>query len=326
MKNSTINELVAKLPGDIALYPAILNLIYILVLPSFYGEFTPTREFITYTPQIFILIPTGIVLLFSMFRGDWLSGFLTVGTIILASFTILGFTTPQDKADIPHPDMRVMTYNILHGDKGVEEVADAITEHEPDVVCLQEANSRSDWNAELPGLAEALKEYKHVQYGELRTFSKFEIVATSAPWLSQVSGTHALVTRIRAGSGTVDVVNMHLTRREEAERLETEKKASGVRAEEVQNLRKINASLSQNLVVAGDFNSPPRGSVYELVTQGLNDTFKMAGVGFGYTYPAKIPLERIDYIFTKMDAKVSDCYSASEKASDHRPVVADISF
>jgi endonuclease/exonuclease/phosphatase family metal-dependent hydrolase len=74
----------------------------------------------------------------------------------------------------------------------------------------------------------------------------------------------------------------------------------------------------------GDFNTPPRGRVYRELTAKFEDGFRTAGYGAGYTYPARRPLMRIDYVFTTAGITVKRCRVIPVQASDHLPVIADI--
>lgn len=84
-------------------------------------------------------------------------------------------------------------------------------------------------------------------------------------------------------------------------------------------------------VVVGDFNLPDAGPRYRQLTRTLQDTHRMAGRGYGYTFPGDIqhwaafglPWMRIDYILATQDWTVLECEVQDEAAdSQHRGVFA----
>jgi vancomycin resistance protein VanJ len=74
----------------------------------------------------------------------------------------------------------------------------------------------------------------------------------------------------------------------------------------------------------GDFNTPPRTSLYRELTAQYKDAFEAAGYGFGWTYPSVRPLVRIDHILMNHRVEPRGCWVPKTSGSDHRPVVADL--
>ncbi|MDX2062464.1 MAG: endonuclease/exonuclease/phosphatase family protein [Bacteroidia bacterium] len=80
------------------------------------------------------------------------------------------------------------------------------------------------------------------------------------------------------------------------------------------------------VVVAGDLNNPPFGYAYRSAHQGLHDAFRHQGQWAMPTYTTTPIPYRIDYIFADPSLTVLSYASPPETASDHRPVVAELSF
>jgi vancomycin resistance protein VanJ len=76
-------------------------------------------------------------------------------------------------------------------------------------------------------------------------------------------------------------------------------------------------------IIAGDFNTPPRGLAYRAMTDRFENAFG-AGNGFGYTYRSTLPVLRVDHIFMSPDLHPVHTYTVGTTASDHLPVVSDI--
>jgi endonuclease/exonuclease/phosphatase family metal-dependent hydrolase len=85
-------------------------------------------------------------------------------------------------------------------------------------------------------------------------------------------------------------------------------------------------SGSDTVFVTGDFNAVPESAAVKwMVSAGaFSDTWALYGVGDGYTFDAKKPFERIDFVFQRPfdGTKCSEIFVPETLASDHRPVVA----
>ena len=83
-------------------------------------------------------------------------------------------------------------------------------------------------------------------------------------------------------------------------------------------------------LVAGDFNMSDQTSVYGSIAGQMGDSFREAGIGFGYTWPAfqnvglaSLPaLVRIDYIWHSRDFSALSATTGPYLGSDHLPVEA----
>jgi vancomycin resistance protein VanJ len=83
-------------------------------------------------------------------------------------------------------------------------------------------------------------------------------------------------------------------------------------------------ALHLQSLVAGDFNSPPGSHGLRPLRRRLADAFAADGSGFGFTFPNRLPLLRIDYLLVSPELAVLDCRVLRTGASDHRAVVADL--
>src|SRR4051794_14501656 len=96
-------------------------------------------------------------------RGRWLViGLFLLGGVVLSGFFIAGRVAAKPPAgdqavspDLPFGaparPLRVLSYNILHCQRGLERVAAEVRQRDPDIVLLQEVESR-----DCAGLARAL--------------------------------------------------------------------------------------------------------------------------------------------------------------------------
>jgi len=99
-----------------------------------------------------------------------------------------------------------------------------------------------------------------------------------------------------------------------------------IHSKQAQLYNKVITASPHPVIASGDFNSLPTSYVYHTIKGKLKDAFISKGVGFGQTYIALSPTLRIDYILVDPNFKVHQAISPYIKASDHFPVVADISI
>jgi endonuclease/exonuclease/phosphatase family metal-dependent hydrolase len=79
------------------------------------------------------------------------------------------------------------------------------------------------------------------------------------------------------------------------------------------------------LVLMGDLNAPPTAPELAPLLGRLRDAWTSRRDP-GFTYPATAPVRRIDYILTTSDVQATRVRVIATEASDHRPVIADLSI
>ena len=96
------------------------------------------------------------------------------------------------------------------------------------------------------------------------------------------------------------------------------------RSEELQTVLNGMPPIEGPVIVCGDFNEPPLSYNYrQMQKAGFVDSFTKAGRGIKPTYAWKLPLLRIDYIWSK-DGVTPLCFKRYRyKASDHYPIMLD---
>ena len=85
-------------------------------------------------------------------------------------------------------------------------------------------------------------------------------------------------------------------------------------------------TVSEPLVVVGDFNVLPVGGAYKRMRERFQDAWEINGEAAGLSYPADKPAKRIDYIFypKAVGLRVKRAWVVKTLASDHLPVIADL--
>lgn len=228
--------------------------------------------------------------------------------------------------------VRVMTYNIhsgydSQGGQGLEAIARVIEESGAEIVALQEV-SRGwliDGSTDVPawlsrrlGMPFVFRGTADPVWGNA-ILSRYPIVDRGwggLPLDGTVLQRGYLWTRVDTGSGEpVLVVNTHLHHVED---------------EHVPRLAQVETLLTfwdhrPRTVLLGDLNSRPEfAEMAQLRSAGLVDAWAEAGHGDGWTWPARDPYERIDWVWHTRDLKAVSAEVLSSTASDHLAVVVTL--
>jgi endonuclease/exonuclease/phosphatase family metal-dependent hydrolase len=283
---------------------------------------------------------------------------LLIQSLLLSSLALPGVASTPADGPGPEVDLRVMTYNIQHArglddDVDVMRIADVIRDAGADVVGLQEVDvawdERSGFEDQARLLADELD--MHVffapiysldpvregaprrEYG-LATLSRYPIIAAQnheimrfARWVHpgadpqpypgfpevtiNVKGTH------------VNVFNTHLQSSSGGDETDV-----WVRGEQVADMLEIIGTTPTNTLLVGDLNEDrtwPEATLDPLFDV-FEDVWELVGIGPGYTAYDGDPDRRIDYVLTSPDLEVTSAEVIETDASDHFPVVADITI
>ncbi len=254
-----------------------------------------------------------------------------------------------DRAVIPPKgqSLRVMTYNI-YGARAtspanaadLDAIAEVIRRQNPDFVTLNEVDVFTNRTGkdvhQARDLAEKLGMEWHFskaidrdggEYGDA-VLSKYPILEKRSyrlPCAAEQPGEDRslCVIRVQIDGKDLYVASTHLDHLSgDASRL--------VQATEIRRIR--DTELEGDLILCGDLNAIPSSNVIATMTSFLTNT----GPIDQYTFPSDDPSRKIDYIMYAPIEHfgVQNCQVVSRgdqqvdgvDASDHRPVIADISF
>nr|AAM80554.1 StaP [Streptomyces toyocaensis] len=87
----------------------------------------------------------------------------------------------------------------------------------------------------------------------------------------------------------------------------------------------VAAERSKRVLVLGDFNGTLDDRAFDGLTSQLRSSQDVAGDGFGFSWPAKFPVARIDQILVR-GVEPTSAWLLPRTGSDHRPVAARISW
>ncbi len=229
--------------------------------------------------------------------------------------------------------LKVMTFNIRHaegldGRVSVERVAEVIRASGADVIGLQEVDRRmprSGWLDQVQQIAARLGyDYAFgpnlgagpIGYGNA-VLSRYPIAGRtclSLPATLEPRGALGVTIQLSPQS-RLTFINTHLGLSTEDRRAQVGAIADYVRG------------TSGPVILVGDFNAGPGAPEQAEISRLLTDSFGSAPVRSGegtFGVGADRPGERIDYVWLSPDLNALAWSTRSSKASDHLPVVVEV--
>jgi endonuclease/exonuclease/phosphatase family metal-dependent hydrolase len=247
---------------------------------------------------------------------------------------------PEGRPDEPGQGVPVTvgTFNIhhgvgLHGRLDLRRTAEAVTAAGLDVVALQEVDRR--WSArsrfvdQAGFLAERLG--MHMSFGPCvvrdrrqdgpreygnALLSRHPIEKTRSTLLPRPRGGEQrglLEADIVVGGHTLRCLATHLHHLSRAERLA-----------QVEAINTTIVDRDVPTVLLGDLNARPGSPEIAVATRHLVDAWTVGGGTDGYTFSARSPHVRIDYVLASPDIAVEAARVVPTDASDHLPLSVDL--
>jgi endonuclease/exonuclease/phosphatase family metal-dependent hydrolase len=238
----------------------------------------------------------------------------------------------------------------------MRDVVGVVDSLRPDILCMQEfastpKNPSSSFEAALPAY-----NYKRIRFNIAGSepahgwgnaiYSKYPIAASghidfegtnnSILWADiavardtvRVFNAHLQTTAIKAEDESY-IVDMNFmgdsTRTSRVKGMVSRLKENYIiRAVQADSLAARIESSPYPVVVCGDFNDTAASWAYRRIARGLHDSFREAGVGYGYTYRGFFDLLRIDYMLHSREIECVEYASPSFDNSDHNPVAVKL--
>ena len=280
-------------------------------------------------------LPVLLLLPLLLVRRRWLNA----GLVALISALWLLIYAPRWFPAAPPPaqstSLRILSWNVWGGNVDAAGILAVIEQEQPDLILLQEV----DEGLRQP-LAQALR-YRYpfyeirlptqpgLQPSDLALFSRFPY--TPASWNCPYWSCYRRAVVVRLPHTSFTLVNIHIERSPQRE-LRAGPFAVPVSLQldrETQTVRDLVdvAAPIQPLIVAGDFNFTEHHLPYAILADQWVDSWRSAGRGLGFTWPAKgwlPPLMRIDYVWHSPDITTTHTHAAHASVSDHRYLVVDL--
>jgi vancomycin resistance protein VanJ len=237
--------------------------------------------------------------------------------------------------DKSHPggDLTLVSHNVSADNPDPVRTARELAASGADVLALEELTQQATGTYEKE-LAKAYP-YRTVQ-GTVGLWSKLPLsdtrpidivdagpLAASVPAEKKAASNRALRTTVTTDHGPVAVYVAHLGSVRVMPRggFWTAGRDRG----EAALAKAVAAERSERVVLLGDLNGTTDDRAFTGLTSQLKSAQDAAGDGFGFTWPARFPVARIDQILVKGVQPV-DSWVLPATGSDHRPVAAGISW
>jgi len=238
----------------------------------------------------------------------------------------------------------VLVYNIHAGKDAqaadnLQRVASIVRDSDADIVLLQEVDRGTTRSGNvdqverlrsLTGFHAAFGktlDYQGGQYG-IAVLTRWTISSDTLIHLPVEPPQHrsgvsyeprgALRVAVESPAGRIHVLNTHI----DASREDT------YRMQEARTVIAIADTLRRGtgvVLVGGDLNSEPKSAVIgQFNAAGWRDNWTKCGNGSGFSYPADVPVKRIDYLLTSGEMRCAKASVIETQASDHRPVLFEL--
>jgi vancomycin resistance protein VanJ len=308
----------------------------------------PWLELSRYLPYYWLALPAAAGLGVSVWLGR---AWIVVGLaapLALATLTMAPVWASGEAGAEAATRLRLMTYNAKAGTaaqraNGIAAIGAEVARHDPDILVMQDADGllvqRSD--PALTGAAPVFGLPHVYALGQYVVLSRVPLRGCAVGNIDYRDEAHRYLRCSFDVHGTeLTVVTAHFksprsglaaTRYQGVEGADEWQQNFEDRLVQSRALVRDLVRLSGPLVVAGDLNAAEASPVVQnLLATGLRDAFSAAGRGYGYTYGhsmrAGLSFLRIDHILVNRDIAVTDCFAGGSEASEHRPVIADLSL
>ena len=243
-------------------------------------------------------------------------------------------------------DLKVMSYNVRlfnkfeWSDKKTVpvEISDFVKSKKPDVLCIQEFSEVADFDYKYFPHQYILSKGNKIKTAQA-ILSHFPII-NSGEIVFPNSNNNVIFADLKRQNDTIRVYNMHLQsisitpevnklndNIQEIDQKKSEKmfkrlsNAFKVQQQQAEILKEHVATSNYPVIICGDMNNSAFSYVYRIIRGDLQDTFEVAGSGFGKTYDFKYYPARIDYIFADKQFEVKYFQNYPEVIdSDHFPI------
>ena len=264
----------------------------------------------TLLPWSWVLI--AFLLLVALFRLSLLS----VAGVLVPAVVWASMFWPylRPAGDPGESDLTVATQNV--GAKLPQPSATALNviEEDPDIATFQEVESLS--GQIIQDQMDSHYEHAEVQ-GSVGVWSKWPMSAPEEVDLG-LQWIRAFATTISTDHGDVRFYAVHVPSVRPGQ--------ESMRNAALRTLsERVEDDQAERVIVAGDFNSASSDRYFEQMTDDLTDSREAVGGGFGFTWPSRLPVTRLDHSLSRGLEPVAD-EVMDRGTSDHRAVLVSYDF
>ncbi len=218
-------------------------------------------------------------------------------------------------------DLVVVTGNVLIDNPTPELFVEAVLQHRPDVLLLQELTPNAWRRIEA---ADAVDDYP-IRIVDPQATGLGSAILSRLPLRNQDvidrDITRWTTAEVQAAGGEwVTIVNVHTTSPLDSGSIDRWK-------DELRDLAQWAKHTEVPLILAGDFNATVQHDGFrQILESGVSDAHQQAGAGFGHTWSLRgVPLMGLDHVLVSDGVEFRKAWSVYGPGSDHRLVVAALS-
>ncbi len=272
---------------------------------------------------------------------------ITAFLLVFSCFQSLSFADSDEQKE-KGVHLRVMSYNIHYGNNfynqyDIESITNVIKDSGADIIGLQEVDvhwgDRSNFDNEIEKIAQSLNMHyffapiynlSPLQAGQpnrqfgVAILSKYPILKAENREITRLStqvpnpkpelSPGFAETLINVKGIKLNVYATHLDYRTDPT----------VRSMQVHDMLNIMSESHREKILFGDMNAVPTAPELQPLLKSYQDSWNEERDGTSYTFPAKQPDRKIDYILTTSGVNVQSSRTLDTLASDHRPIISDI--
>lgn len=302
-----------------------------LLLRTWRGEAWPSVGLmnavgIWWFAPLLVLLP--VALLVRAREASVIGVLLLLPALFLFGPDFLPNLTPSTSETAPR--LRVLSFNALVANSAYDEVAALVQTHQPDVIAIQELSPQmaQELNARIGSGYPYQLLYPWTDPRGIGLWSRYPL--TEGPerslrfWERWV---HSAI--VDVNGQPIHLFNVHLW---PIGTLDQERFAAGLAAQatQVQELHDLVVQSPYPVLVMGDFNASPTNESYVTTDAALEDAWRAAAIGPGFTFPApgtlspwSQPFLRIDYLWSRPPLAPVNVQVLTQAGSDHLPLLGD---
>ncbi|MBL8047112.1 MAG: endonuclease/exonuclease/phosphatase family protein [Chthonomonas sp.] len=227
------------------------------------------------------------------------------------------------------PELKVLTWNLRHGERGMNSIVAELRRIDADVLLLQETHQGELGDSPFQVLREKLPEYNFVGGEETMILSKLPIRESRVNELPLASHRRFVPqAEIEFEGKVVTLYSVHLLNGLRPDWLKgpsgLPRKLDHAEKQRWDQIKAVDGAIRAEgpVIIGGDFNTLPRGAIYQHFADRYTDAFAAAGRGLGWTFPDYFLTARIDYLWSSPELVPVEANVVGARASDHLPVLA----
>lgn len=208
--------------------------------------------------------------------------------------------------------LTVASQNLNAANSGAGAAAQALVATDADVVAVEELGGV----AEAPAVSVLGAAYAHsTTASTVGVWSRYPLVDVTRLDLG-MAWDRTLHATLQAPGGDVSLYVVHLPSVRPGVELSRNRALAALAAA-------VRADPASRIVVVGDFNAAVFDQALRSLLTEVKDSRRVAGGGFGFTWPARLPVTRPDHVLSKGFSVVSDAV-LDARGSDHRAITVTL--